>query len=44
MEEKTVDIEIHKALLTALQEQRDRAFNEACNAKAELMITRKEKI
>jgi hypothetical protein len=40
---ETIDIVIHKALTSALQEQRDRAMNEACNAKAEMLILREEK-
>ncbi len=42
MEDKTVKIEIHQALIGALQEQRDRAMNEAVNAKAEMMLLREE--
>ena len=42
MEEKTVKLETHQALLASLQEQRDRAMNEACNLNAEIMILRKE--
>ena len=40
---ETIDIVIHKALTSALQEQRDRAMNEACNVKAETLILREEK-
>jgi len=42
MEEKTVKLETHQALLASLQEQRDRAMNEACNLNAEIIILRKE--
>ena len=42
MEEKTVKLETHQALLASLQEQRDRAMNEACNLNAEIKILRKE--
>lgn len=42
MEEKTVKFETHQALLASLQEQRDRAMNEACNLNAEIIILRKE--
>ena len=42
MEEKTVKLETHQALLASLQEQRDRAINEACNLNAEIIILRKE--
>jgi len=38
-----IDMVIHKAVTSALQEQRDKANNDACNYMAELRILRAEK-
>ena len=42
MSEKMIKPEIHEALVTSLQQQRDRALNESVTLRAELILLQKQ--